>query len=391
MRPALANAPDPEPEVDLLAAFAARLSVVGKARRNQLNSAKRFLRRWPSPQAWAAEPLTVRLAIDDTHRTFLMFLLMGSHLRPGYDFLVLRKLTSFWRELPGSPIAEDVRRFLAAAEELGFTERTRVATASQVLGRLLIQTGRPMQALTGSDLDELAEACRRRESDCRTGWRHYRKAIHTTRQVFFHVGVFAQPPANPGAQLRQSFAQRMRDATDALRPSFVAYLDRLIATHTRNTVTGTASRLNHFAAHLATVDPDLVSLAELDRRRHIETYLTAVATATSSRDGAPLSASERRCRVLAVHCLLNDITEWEWPEAPRRKLVFRGDIPRLPRALPRYLTPIWTAGWPPRWRRAAIGWPATRCCWPERPESASANWSTWNWIAFTRSPARAPG
>ena len=114
----------------------------------------------------------------------------------------------------------------------------------------------------------------------------------------------------------------MRDATPALRPSFVAYLDRLTATHSRGTVTGTASRLNHFAAHLAAVDPALASLAELDRRRHIETYLTATAAAINSRTGAPIQASERRGRVLAVHCLLNDIAEWGWPEAPNRRLVF---------------------------------------------------------------------
>ena len=40
-----------------------------------------------------------------------------------------------------------------------------------------------------------------------------------------------------------------------------------------------------------------------------------------------------------MHCLLNDIAEWGWPEAPKRRLVFRSDIPKLPRALPRYLTP----------------------------------------------------
>ena len=50
-------------------------------------------------------------------------------------------------------------------------------------------------------------------------------------------------------------------AAITLRPPFVAYLDRLTATHSRGTVTGTASRLNHFAAHLAAVDPDLASLA----------------------------------------------------------------------------------------------------------------------------------
>lgn len=43
--------------------------------------------------------------------------------------------------------------------------------------------------------------------------------------------------------------------------------------------------------------------------------------------------------MLAVHCLLNDIAEWGWPEAPNRRLVFESDIPKLPRPLPRYLTP----------------------------------------------------
>src|SRR3546814_6992745 len=85
----------------------------------------------------------------------------------------------------------------------------------------------------------------------------------------------------------------MRDATPTLRPTFVAYLDRLIATHARSTVTSTATRLNHFAGHLAQVDPGLRSLAELDRRRHIETFLTATATGRSSRGGGPLSAPER--------------------------------------------------------------------------------------------------
>jgi hypothetical protein len=64
-------------------------------------------------------------------------------------------------------------------------------------------------------------------------------------------------------------------------------------------------------------------------------YLAAVADARSSRDGAPLSATERRDRVLAISCLLRDIAERGWPEAPSRRLVFRGDVPKRPRPLPR--------------------------------------------------------
>lgn len=52
-----------------------------------------------------------------------------------------------------------------------------------------------------------------------------------------------------------------------------AYLDRLTAAHARQSVTGTATRLAHFGRHLAAVDPAITSLAQLDRRRHIETYL----------------------------------------------------------------------------------------------------------------------
>jgi hypothetical protein len=123
----------------------------------------------------------------------------------------------------------------------------------------------------------------------------------------------------------------MRRSTALLRTTFVAYLDRLVATHTRSTATGTASRLNNFAGHFTAVDPASASLTDLDRRRHIESYLTASATAVNFRTRAPLSPTERRGRVLAVHGMLNNIAEWDWLEAPTRRLVFTSDLPKLPR------------------------------------------------------------
>ena len=54
-------------------------------------------------------------------------------------------------------------------------------------------------------------------------------------------------------------------------------------------------------------------------------------------DGAPTAVEERRGRVIAVHCFLNDIGQWGWPEAPNRRLIFTRDTPRRPQPLPRYL------------------------------------------------------
>jgi integrase len=350
MPPALAYAL--EPEVDLLAAFAANCSRLGLTGVNLPKAAAAFLRRWPVPQRWAAESMPVRLAASADKRAFVMFLMLTGQLRPGYDYLVHRKFPSFWRDLPPGPMADDLDRFLAAAGELGFTERTRSGVGSQVIGRLLIQTGRRLDTLTDGDFDDLLAANAARHGGTKPS-RHYSSAVHAARQVLFHLGILTQQPVNATSLLRQTFDQRMRDATDLLRPTFVAYLDRLIATHSRGTVTGTASRLNHFAAHLTAVDPGLTTLAQLDRRRHIETYLTATAEAVNSRTGAPISSSERRGRVLAISCLLNDITEWGWAEAPDRRLVFRADIPKTPRALPRYLTPDLDR----RLARALEAWP----------------------------------
>jgi integrase len=336
MPPVLAYAP--VPEVDLLAAYNEHCDRLGLISVNLHSAARTFLRRWPDPQRWAAEPLEVRLTVSHPTRSFVTFLMLAGYLQPGYDYLIHRKLAVFWRHLPPGPLAEDLARFLGAAQELGFTERTRSAAASQVIGRLLIQTGRRLDALIDNDFDDLLAATTVRDGAGKPS-RHYRSGTHTARQVMFHLGVFTEQPVNATSLLRQSFTQRMRDATPALRASFVAYLDRLTATHSRGTVSGTATRLNHFAAHLAAVDPALASLAELDRRSHIETYLTATAEAMNSRTGAPIQASERRGRILAVHCLLNDIAEWGWTEAPQRRMVFRSDIPKLPRPLPRYLTP----------------------------------------------------
>lgn len=323
----------------LIRAFAAYAAERGLRSRNHVAAAARFLARWPTPEAWRAEPLLIRLATDANAGAFLLFLMLHGHLRPGYDYLVARKLPKFWRGIPGSPLAPDLARFIAAAADLGFTERTRSGIGSQVIGRLLIQTGSPLAALGEADLDALAAACAAREARTGRTTRHYRVAIHGARAVLYHLGVLATPPPSALARFRQSFEIRLRDVPASLRPSLVAYLDRLTATHARATITGTASRLAHFGRFLAAVDPQLHSLAELDRRRHIEPYLAAVADARSSRRGTPLSATERRGRVLAISCLLQDISEWGWPEAPPRRLVFRGDIPKLPRPLPRYLPP----------------------------------------------------
>ena len=131
----------------------------------------------------------------------------------------------------------------------------------------------------------------------------------------------------------------MVGAPDGLQSTFVAYLERLVGTHAPQTVSARACHLAEFGRFLAQVDPGMRSLADLDRRRHIEPWLSAVADARHHRSGEPIVVAERKNRILAVRRMLEDLAEWSWADAPTRRLIFARDLPRAPRPLPRYLPP----------------------------------------------------
>lgn len=340
MLPATANAPTanqlaPPPADVLLAMWRDRQAATGRGNPASDYETRRFLNRWPDPQAWAGEPLEVRLGLSPSATSLVMFVMCRGWLRPGWDWLVARKLSSFWREIVDTPLEADMVHFVEVAESVGFTPIQAKRAASQSVGRLLIETGRPLAHLEVGDLDALAEACRRREATTGQGWRHYRGAIVCAQRVLFHLEVIDTPPA-VGPQ-PDNLDDRFTDCSPVLRPLFVAYLERKLGSCRPKTVSSLATRLSHFARFITVIDPDLDSLAGLDRQRHIEPYLNSVTNAVSATTGEQITIADQDRRIRAVEHMFTEITEWGWPEAPARRLIFRSDHPRLPRPLPRYL------------------------------------------------------
>lgn len=245
-----------------------------------------------------------------------------------------RPFASIWREIRASWIGAEIDRFLTAAEGLGFSHRVRLATGSQVPIRLLIQTGRRIEELTGEDLDEPVTACRQRQQRTGKGHTHYLAAVANTHRVLFHLGVLDQPPQGNGPV---PLAERFTGVPQPLKSEMIAYLQRKKATCQVKTVSATATRLKTFGQFLASIDPELLSVGDLDRRRHIEPWLASLPETLNVKDSQPISIGDRNRRVVTVSTFLTDITEWDWDIAPARKVIFRDDIPKLPHLLPRYL------------------------------------------------------
>ena len=345
MLPATASAPGSAaagrllpPGPELCESYRAALAARGLGNRSFLG-ARAFLNRWPDPQRWAEQPLPVRLATPSSAKPLLTYLMLAGFLRPGYDYLLERRLRTILRDAHTSPLAGDVTRFLSAATELGYATQIADGLASLVAVRMLIQTGRPLSEFGDADIAEFTAAITAREQAHGRQLKHYRTALHASRGVLYHLHGQLTPPTKNPAHPRWPWRRHFTGVPTAVADSMVAYLECASGTRTRATVLGIACRLGHFARFLTEVDPTFTSLAVLDRQRHIEPYLAAVAAARKPRTGTTLSASERRSRILTVGRLIDDINEWGWAQAPGRKLVFARDVPRLPRALPRYLPP----------------------------------------------------
>lgn len=333
MLPALVSATVTDPQ-KLFDAYQGHLARTGRGNSAYDSAARSFLRRWPDPQSWADEPLAVRCSANNQTRPLITFLMLHGYLRPGYDYLLERKISSLWREIDASPIGTDLARFTAAATQLGFTERVRSATGSQAPARLLIQTGKRLHNLTTTDFEEFADACRKRQQRTGAGWQHYKSALANTHLVLFHLDILPEPPRTGGPV---EFSVRLAGITEPIAAAMIAYLNAKKATCTRKTVSSLSTRLMHFGRFLTATDPDVTRLSQLDRRRHIEPYLSSLVDAVNTKSDGVITVAERSRRVLALGNFLADITEWGWADIPTRKLVFRGDIPRLPQPLPRYL------------------------------------------------------
>jgi site-specific recombinase XerD len=321
-------------------AYLACLAARGVGNKTFDSGARCFLARFPDPQAWAGLPLAARLAGSRPQlQPLLNFLMLHGHLRPGYDYLLERKLTVILREAAASPLGPDIKRFLAGAEALGYSPRPRTGMASEIAVRALIQTGKPLAELTDADFAQFGQAITEREARLGRPLKHYHHALYASRAVIYHLGAPAEPVPKRSTLGRWSWERHLDGVSPQVLRPMVAYLERLQGTHARSSVQGTASELAHFGRFLARHDPGLASLALLDRQRHIEPYLNEVAAAVNHRTGAPIAASTAKQRIQSAGIFLDAITEWGWPEAPPRRLVFPRDAPRLPHPLPRYLPP----------------------------------------------------
>ena len=305
-------------------------------------AARLFCERHGSMESWMKRPTSARLA--DLHRLkawpFLTWLFLGGHVRPDLELLVAKPPgvdLGVWWTRANEP---DVLRATEIAARLGWSANWTHQILAHGAPVLCLATHTSLFELTDTDFDEVQRTLD--ESTIGLSARHrFAGRCLALRQLCFQAGTINVAPKDPR---RPSLLPAEHAATISqpdIRRDAIRYATLIGATLRPATAQMRIKAIRVLAGWLAEHHPQVVRLEQLERV-HIEQFVSW----SRIRPFRGTNAKARTVGMTVFHhdlvdlrVFFEDIAEWDWPSAPKRRLLFLADLPKLPEALPRALAP----------------------------------------------------
>lgn len=286
--------------------------------------------------SWMGRPLRDRLV--DLKRTkswsFVVWAVLTGRVAPDLDLLVARHLGGM-HGLAEALFADGFAEVRTAAGRLGWDERWVNHVLVVPLTVAVAWTGRSPCQLTDADLDALKAGIK--ASAVITADRRTRlvRDVGRLHRVLYEARLVDRPHSRARGPRRDP----LHGVTaPEVRRVIGAYLDARRPVLRPGSVEGITNDLACFGELLAEHHPQVCSLAQLERA-HVEQFCQWAATRPRRKGSGTVSASAAAHNVITLRNFLDDISEWGWAEAPSRRLMFAGDVPRQPEPLPRALAP----------------------------------------------------
>ncbi len=306
-------------------------------------AARRFVDRHGDLHAWMARPTSTRLI--DLHRLkawpWLTWLLVDRRLRPDLELLLAKPGgvdVGLWWTLANET---DVCAARETAAALGWSPNWIRQVLRHTAPVLCLWLDKFLTELTDGDFNTAVAEAGRVNVTTSTADRFVRRTA-ALRQICFQQGHVDQPPRDPRPPARTSVDHAADVAQPAIRRDVVRYAQHITTTLRPMTGKGRIKAIRVLCDWLADQHPDVSRLDQLDRSKHIEPFLAWARTRPwRGANGAAKTVGMTVFHqdVIDLRVFFDDIAEWGWPTAPQRRLIFLGDIPRLPEALPRALAP----------------------------------------------------
>lgn len=314
------------------------------------SGAWRFLAKFPDPRTWLSLPVDEQLSCLPEERRLMHYLFLR-HIFPvpaTYILLARPRLADM-----GSRLMErdTYDRFHGMACRLGYNE-SGIRRQFQSLLCLMAWAQKPLHALTIADLAAFTDDLKLAHQKIEGRWHgsHVKEGLPAAwynhllgmRNVLYHLGIFPQKTLDRPKGL--TFEEQWKQVPPRIKDTVARYLQQITFCFRLGTVKQERSRLFHFFSWLATTMPEIKSVNEI-RREHIEAFKEYLHwlpphPRLHRPPGTTLSPVSRHKILCGLYYFLQRITEWGWPDAPNRPLMFYQDLPRLGQALPRFLDEV---------------------------------------------------
>lgn len=126
-------------------------------------------------------------------------------------------------------------------------------------------------------------------------------------------------------------------AAPVLAATMTRYLDQIALSLRPASVRSADGMLRRFAGFLTENHPEIGGLVDVERV-HIEAFKRYLPT-RPGRSGS-LSPATIRMTLGTLRTFFERVSEWDYPDAPRRVLIFNGDLPTPDAPLPKFLSDV---------------------------------------------------
>ena len=116
------------------------------------------------------------------------------------------------------------------------------------------------------------------------------------------------------------------------------YLDQIAVSLRPASVRAADRMLRQFAGFVTGEFPEIVRLVDVERL-HVEAFKRHLGTRHSqNKTGRTLSPTTIRITLGTLRTFFERVSEWDYPDAPKRVLIFNGDLPTPDDPLPKFLS-----------------------------------------------------
>jgi integrase len=323
-----------------------------------LHNYQLFVKQYPDLLDWFQAPLTERIGrlygqttpqssfpLSCRARPYLMFLAVRGYARFDWDWLLAAHMLRIDPLLAWAKLDLGVSKLVNVATRLGYTRRPEDIhlDLSWSIKRLFMHTHiQSVDEVTDDHLAELSQAIQTFDKRVDVALffgsadkyqriaEDRRQSLYRLHIVLYHHGQVATYP---------SICKRI-DSPPALKPEMEGVITRYLAGRRQMNQPGTVAPINttlhKLVAWLAEEHPEVETWAEVTRD-HVLEFAEALNAMLNPRTRQPISLSYKRKLLTTLVVFFKDIAYSGWDKVPERPLLGNGDLPQLPKRIPRYI------------------------------------------------------